>query len=263
MTNTLQLATIFFAQLGFGSAMILPFFPIKVTGKSFLRFYYGFIVIFLAFFIICLIRLNQFHYNYLIISALAVWSWVMAFTKSFTKTEQVLMWVFAFCSLVLLFSYPQKYFFHAMAWTSYFIPFLLMLSGTIFLCFFLMNMIFGHWYLINRKLPIDHLIKTSRNLIFFTYLRLITVGISVYIAYTTMSISAFHRLTDFMGHGVFFWARILVGIGLPLLVAHLSYESAKIKSNQSATGILYAGMVFVFMGEIMGLYLFTLTGIVF
>lgn len=264
MNNTLQIASVFLAELGLGSAIILPFFPNKVTGQSWLRFYYGFIVATLAVFMVCLYRLDQLHTNYILIASLGAWIWIMSFVRqSFSKSEQALMWVFAFVSLALFFIYPQKFLFHGVGLSNYIVPFLLLLSGALFLSFSMMNMIFGHWYLVNRSLPIKHLIKTSKVLVYYSYFRLFTVGLATYWAYTTMDSASFDRLIDFMGHGIFFWARILAGLGVPLLVAHLSYESAKIHSNQSATGILYAGCVFVIMGELMALYLFSVTGIVF
>lgn len=262
MNNILQISTLFLAQLGFGSALVLPFFPLRVAGKSFVRFYLGLIVITLGLFLLCLHRLDQITRNYLIITALALWIWALSFRKNFSKIENALIWFFSFCSLIILYSYPARFLFHGLGLFQSLVPFTLLLSASIFLCFHLMNMIFGHWYLVNRDLPIDHLIKTSRNLVLFSYFRVVTVAISTYLAYDLMNTDTFNRLTDILGHGVFFWARILAGLGIPLLVAHLAYASAKIKSNQSATGILYAGCVFVLMGEIMALYLYTLTGIV-
>ena len=263
MNNILQLSALFIAQLGFGSALILPFFPLKATGKSFHRFYYGFILILFGIFSICLYRLGQPHLNFITFSGLACWIWILSFTKAFSKVESIMIWFFALCSLALLYIYPQKYLFHHVSLKTYTITFLFMLTSTIFLSFHLMNMIFGHWYLVNKEIPIKHLIKTCQNLIIFSYVRVISVGIAIYLAYSEMTISSFSRLTDFMGHGIFFWARILAGLALPVLVSHLAYASAKIHSNQSATGILYAGTIFVIMGEIMALYLFSITGIFF
>lgn len=264
MNTMLQIATLFLAQLGFGSAIILPFFPNKVTGLSFVRFYYGFISIFLALFLVCLVRLEQFHVNYLLLSALGFWLFALCFLKKeFGSNENRLMGIFAFVSLAMMFIYPQKHLFHGVSLINYLIPFSLLLSSTVFLSLHMMNMIFGHWYLVNRSLPIIHLIKSCRFLIFFTYFRIATVIASTFLAKSTLSADQFDRLIDILGHGIFFWARILTGLGIPLLVAHLSYASAKIHSNQSATGILYAGTIFVLMGELMALYLFSVTGIIF
>ena len=39
--------------------------------------------------------------------------------------------------------------------------------------------------------------------------------------------------------GVFFWQRVLFGLCGPTVLAYLTWETAKIRSTQSATGILY------------------------
>jgi hypothetical protein len=263
MNNTLQIAALFLAELGLGSAMVFPLIPVRVTGKSFIRFYYGLILVFIAAFLFCLYRLDQFHHNYLLATALGVWIWALSFTTVFTRLEEYLIFVFAAFSCLLFVIYAQKFFFHGLDWIETLPRLIMLLSAAVFLSFHLMNMVFGHWYLINRSLPITHLIKTSRALLIITYVRLATVAFGTYFAYANMGPDQFNRLIDFMGHGIFFWARILAGLGIPLLVAHLTYASAKIGSNQSATGIMYAGDIFVLMGEFMALYLYSITGYLF
>src|SRR5206468_10558449 len=39
--------------------------------------------------------------------------------------------------------------------------------------------------------------------------------------------------------GVFFWQRVLFGLAGPAVLSYLTWETAKIRSTQSATGILY------------------------
>lgn len=263
MNNLLQIAALFLAELAFGSAIVIPFFPIKTIGKSYLRFYFGFIALLLGLFLWALFRLDQFHTNYAVLSGVALWIWILSFRQSFLRIEFGLIWFFVVCSLAMLFLYPLQYVFAPESLSLYFFDYAMLIVAAVFLSFNLMNMIFGHWYLMNPDLPIEHLIKTCRALVFICYARVLTVGLSLGYAYKQMSASEFERLIDFMGHGVFFWARVLAGLALPLLVAHLAYESAKIKSNQSATGILYAGCIFVLMGELMALYLFGITGYFF
>lgn len=264
MTHVLQIAAEFLAQLGFGSAILLPLFPLRATGKSFPRFYYGFIVIVLGLFLLCLYRLGQFHPNLVGIALLAGWIWAMQFfSLSITVLEEFLMRVFAVMALFFLIVYPQKYLFHGDHWLDSLLSLTGLTLGAVFLSLTLMTMIFGHWYLVNRQLDIRHLVTVSRWLVITAYLRTASVVLAVYLANGRLEPALFSRLTDFMGHGVFFWSRILCGLLVPVVVAHLAYSSAKIKANQSATGILYAGCVFVIMGEMMALYLFSVTGMVF
>lgn len=263
MNNTLQFVTLFLAELGLGSAMVLPLIPVRVTGKSFVRFYYGLILTVLALFLLCMVRLEQFHYNYALSLALGAWIWLLSFAKTQTKLEETLLRVFAAFSLCVLVLYTDRFVLpHAETYHSA-IQLSFLIVATVFLAFHLMNMIFGHWYLINRQLPIAHLVTSTKILTFVSYARVLAVALAAYYAAQNMEAGAFERVIDIRGHGIFFWARVLAGLGIPLLVAHLAHASAKIGSNQSATGIMYAGTIFVLMGEILGLYLFFVTGYFF
>jgi hypothetical protein len=227
------------------------------------RFYYGMIAIFLGLFLLCLYRMEQFSLNYAVLSGLAAWIWFLSFSSEMSKVQEYLMKIFSTLSFLVILLYANRFVLNAdQAFLSLALSSVAFIIGTVFLCAHLMNMIFGHWYLVNRSLPLAHLVRMSKLLIFCSYIRLVSVGIATYLLYGHDP-DAFDRLIDFNGHGVFFWARILAGLGIPILVSHLSWASAKIGSNQSATGILYAGVVFVLMGEIMALYLTSLTGVVF
>lgn len=260
MNNSLQMAALFLAELGFGSAILMAFMPNQEIGKSYPRFYYGFITLLLCLFLFCLQRLGQFTSNYAILTGLCGWIWILSLRQERLRLEDYLGWVYAVFSTIILLVYAFK---NVMGGNDALATFLNMLSlftGSLFLAAGLMAMIFGHWYLINRELDIKHLVKACKGLLAITYLRMAcSMAVSIY-AYQTLPGDQFSRLTDFAGHGVFFWSRYLTGFLLPLVVAHLGYASAKIGSNQSATGILYAGTVFVLMGEILTIYLFAITG---
>ena len=55
--------------------------------------------------------------------------------------------------------------------------------------------------------------------------------------------------------GVFLWQRVLFGLGSPALLSYLTWETAKIRSTQSATGILYVDFFTVVVGEVLAKYL--------
>ena len=58
--------------------------------------------------------------------------------------------------------------------------------------------------------------------------------------------------------GVFFWQRVLFGLA-PVLLVYLTWETAKIRSTQSATGILYVDFFTVVVGEVLAKYLLLAT----
>lgn len=263
MNNILQITALFLAELGLGSAMMFPLMPVRITGKPFLRYYYGMILFVLVLFFACLMRLDQFHLNYVLAVGLGVWIWIHSFTQEYTREEEYLLWINAILSLGLLLIYASKFFFHEAEAFAALGRIVALVSSAVFLAFHIMNMVFGHWYLVNRKLPIEHLIRTTKYLILVTYVRVAVVLFAVTYAHAQMPADDFNRLIDFAGHGIFFWPRILAGLGLPLLVSHLAHSSAKIGSNQSATGIMYAGISFVIVGELIGIYLTSITGYMF
>src|SRR5690606_341184 len=55
--------------------------------------------------------------------------------------------------------------------------------------------------------------------------------------------------------GIFFWQRVLFGLAGPAVLAYLTWETAKIQSTQSATGILYVDFFTVVVGEVLAKYL--------
>ena len=59
--------------------------------------------------------------------------------------------------------------------------------------------------------------------------------------------------------GIFFWQRVLFGLAGPALLSYLTWETAKIRSTQSATGILYVDFFTVVVGEVLAKYLLLVT----
>jgi hypothetical protein len=54
---------------------------------------------------------------------------------------------------------------------------------------------------------------------------------------------------------------MLAGLGIPAVLSYMIWKTAKIGANQSATGLLYVGVVFVIIGEMVSKYIFLLSGI--
>jgi protein NrfD len=59
--------------------------------------------------------------------------------------------------------------------------------------------------------------------------------------------------------GIFFWQRVLFGLAGPTFLSYLTWETAKIRSTQSATGILYVDFFTVVVGEVLAKYLLIAT----
>lgn len=122
-------------------------------------------------------------------------------------------------------------------------------------------MILGHWYLVIPSLQVSHLQSMVKLHIASTVVRLAVVGAVVFVAIVTWQPGlgpSFRHYILSVG-GVFFWQRVLFGLGGPALLSWLTWETAKIRSTQSATGILYVDFFTVVVGEVLAKYLLLAT----
>jgi protein NrfD len=116
-------------------------------------------------------------------------------------------------------------------------------------------MVLGHWYLVVPSLDVAHLQSIVRLHIGSTVVRVVVVGAAVMIAIVSWQpgVPNFERYI-FSIDGIFFWQRILFGLGGPAVLSYLTWETAKIQSTQSATGILYVDFFTVIVGEVLAKY---------
>jgi hypothetical protein len=128
----------------------------------------------------------------------------------------------------------------------------------------LITMLLGHWYLVAPKLTFRHLTVFCWILLAVVVARCLTVGLALLTAGSVdrfVEPNPWRLLTGFEGQGMFFWFRILWGLGIPLALALMSLHCARRRSNQSATGILYVLVVGTLVGEITAYYLAATTGV--
>lgn len=114
------------------------------------------------------------------------------------------------------------------------------------------SMILGHWYLVSSKLSFEPLKRLTGILCLVVLLRLIAAVFTMWSQGEYWSRSLSGGLTDFLlADGLFVVCRFMFGIFLPGVLGVLAWRCARIESNQSATGILYVLVAFVFFGEIL------------
>lgn len=128
---------------------------------------------------------------------------------------------------------------------------------------FLIGMIFGHWYLINVDMPKKLLVRMSLLLSGTLLLKMLAVAATWLVIRQASPTDTdwIALLTSFSGYGLFFWQRILVGLAIPAVIAYMIWSTARIGSNQSATGIMYVGVAFIFIGELIAKFLFLVSTI--
>jgi len=122
-------------------------------------------------------------------------------------------------------------------------------------------MILGHWYLVIPSLRVTHLQSIVKLHIASLVVRVAIVAAAVFLAIVTWEPGlgpSFRHYILSVG-GIFFWQRILFGLFGPAVLAYLTWETAKIQSTQSATGILYVDFFTVVVGEVLATYLLLAT----
>jgi len=124
-------------------------------------------------------------------------------------------------------------------------------------------MILGHWYLVIPSMEVAYLQSIVRVHIASMAARVVVVAAAVWFA-----IASFRPDVDpgpsfrhyiFSIDGIFFWQRVLFGLAGPALLSYLTWETAKIRSTQSATGILYVDFFTVVVGEVLAKYILLAT----
>jgi protein NrfD len=122
-------------------------------------------------------------------------------------------------------------------------------------------MILGHWYLVIPSMQVSHLQAIVKVHIASMVVRSVVVLAVVVVAIETWQpgLGPSFRRYIMSVDGIFFWQRVLFGLGGPALLSYLTWETAKIRSTQSATGILYVDFFTVVVGEVLAKYLLLAT----
>jgi protein NrfD len=118
-------------------------------------------------------------------------------------------------------------------------------------------MILGHWYLVIPSMQVSHLQSIVKVHIASMIVRVAVVAAAVFVAIATWQPGAGPSFRSYVTSvsGIFFWQRVLFGLAGPALLSYLTWETAKIRSTQSATGILYVDFFTVVVGEVLAKYI--------
>ena len=114
-------------------------------------------------------------------------------------------------------------------------------------------MILGHWYLVIPSMKVSYLQAMVKLHIASLVLRVAVVAAAIFVAVVTWQPGlgpSFRHYAQSLD-GIFFWMRMLFGLAGPAVLAYLTWETAKIQSTQSATGILYVDLFTVVVGELL------------
>ena len=116
-------------------------------------------------------------------------------------------------------------------------------------------MILGHWYLVTPKLPEAPLVLVSSRLLWIVALQVV-----LFVGWVGFGIGPGAEGGPFGAlvgpWALLVWLRLVVGLALPLVVAWAALQTARTRSMESATGLLYINVGAIAAGTILaaGLY---------
>ncbi len=115
-------------------------------------------------------------------------------------------------------------------------------------------MILGHWYLVTPKLPEGPLILLARALFVVIVVQVALFCTWVATGAGPADVAPFAALVG--PWALFVWLRLIVGLVFPLVVSWASVQTARTRSMESATGLLYINVGSIAAGTILaaGLY---------
>jgi hypothetical protein len=121
----------------------------------------------------------------------------------------------------------------------------------------LLDMILGHWYLVIPGLSFGHLQRMTLLLAVALGLRIAVIAWSVVVSWGVWQDVLQDSMRFLMQDGFLLVLRVVFGILGPAVLLVLVRGCLRIRSNTSATGILYVATVIVWIGEITSHYLLT------
>lgn len=134
------------------------------------------------------------------------------------------------------------------------------LSGAALLGGVAATMLLGHWYLVETSLSIRPLSVGSR---LFTSAAALRIGVSLFalahVGLEELRIGEFADLI-YSTPALFFGFRVLMGLLAPAFLAVMIRNTVRIRSTQSATGLLYVALILVLFGELIAAFLEVVTG---
>ena len=115
-------------------------------------------------------------------------------------------------------------------------------------------MVLGHWYLVTPQLPEAPLILLARVLLAVVAVQVVLFWAWIATGAGPADVAPFSSLTG--PWALFVWLRLIVGLVFPLVVCWASVQTARTRSMESATGLLYINVGSIAAGTILaaGLY---------
>ena len=254
MDRLFDIGFLVFSQLAVGGAFLMNFLDVKIMGKSLFR------TNGIIFFISMMLSLVFFSFNHtlsvsdgrgiLLYFSLYLFFLVIHLLTLGLGGEQIGKWTLGFSGVTGLLGLIATGvgYAHQMSDRSFVYLLPLNFSVSAFLMGSgLVGMNLGHCYLTNIHLPISPYKRMS---ILFLLFLVFQASISV-LGLVQFNDPALIKKALFLEsmEGLFLWIRILVGFLGPLVLIFMILHTVRIRSTQSATGLMYIAMMMVISGE--------------
>lgn len=248
MDNVKIIAEFFLLSLAWTYTLFSPIAPSKLTGEGFIKLIsnlsIGALMITLVVFFVSGGSVNDIGFILKIIPLIA-----LILTSVFHREEKsALMWVLYGIIVTVLGIHIATY--------SPVVPSVLFLFSSAFLLGIITYaMTLGHWYLVVPKLS-EQPLKTA------ALITWIVLGLKILSSfyYTYKNVEFFEAQTTLGSGYAFNWLLLTMRMSFGYLVilgmSIFNWKLVKMRSIQSSTGILYAMTFFVFIGELISLFLF-------
>lgn len=126
------------------------------------------------------------------------------------------------------------------------------------------GMLIGHWYLIDTGQNIDPFVRVFRFFVACLIMQAIFLLLApplLYFVGRPETVSNLKRL--WQEHSLLFSARLLIAQVGPLILSALIWQTLKIPHTMAATGLFYIALLGVFVGEILGRQILSVTSLPF
>mgnify|MGYP003390258810 CR=1 FL=1 len=222
----------------------------KLTGAGFIRLITGHGAIFFALFCIGVFLDAGWHLLPVMLMELVLLLCFIAQWRLHPDGKTPAMWALFVVQIIL-----TAAFFKLESRNGEIDNFLFILSSGLFLGITHYAMLLGHYYLVVPKLTEKPLLVSMKILWAFMGIKLVWSLIN------TMNASHFLVEQTTAGDGyIFNWITIsmrwLWGYGAMAILSYFAWRLCRMRSIQSATGVLYIMVFFVFIGELLSAYLF-------
>lgn len=256
MNSITQIITHFFLfSLAFGTQLLAPVVSTKLTGVGFYKLGTSIVMgcLILALGVDFYMAPGLTNVEYICYGILLATNAITYLTHKDDKSY--LMWGLYILQIITFSVLTFHVFSFNPIWITFFLSSMLLLGISNF------AMILGHYYLVVPKLSFEPLFYCLY--IFWTVMFMkIMSSLSIVFSIGQPYLEEGTLVGDgYMYNWLFVSMRYLWGYAAPLILSFFTFHLCKLRSNQSATGVLYIVEFFVIVGELISVYLMAKHGL--